>query len=82
MEPDRIKQHRGGGIGEHWEGFNVNTGTAQEAGAERGKVIAEYLEELEELTPGQKAQRVKLPRRLCRRGRKAQRPTAVAPPLS
>ena len=69
MEPDRIKQHRGGGIGEHWEGFNVNTGTAQEAGAERGKVIAEYLEELEELTPGQKAQRVKLLRAIAGKAR-------------
>lgn len=47
----------------------MNTGTAQEAGAERGKVIAEYLEELEELTPGQKAQRVKLLRAIAGKAR-------------
>lgn len=47
----------------------MNTGTEQAAGAERGKVIAEYLEGLEELTPGQKAQRVELLRAIAGRAR-------------
>lgn len=47
----------------------MNTGTAQEAGAERGKVIAAYLEGLEELTPGQKAQRVELLRAIAGKAR-------------
>lgn len=47
----------------------MNTGTAKAAGAGRGKVIAEYLEGLEELTPGQKAQRVKLLRAIAGKAR-------------
>lgn len=47
----------------------MNERTAKVAGAERGKVIAEYLEGLEELTPGQKAQRVKLLRAIAGKAR-------------
>lgn len=47
----------------------MNTETAQAAGAGEGEVIAAYLDGLEELTPGQKAQRVELLRAIAGRAR-------------
>lgn len=47
----------------------MNERTAKVAGAERGRVIAEYLEGLEELTPAQMGERVAALRMLANRAR-------------